>query len=611
MFRKLKDLFSGIYFKIAFFVLGGASLIWFLIRVIPKPRRAGYPCMKAAVPLYMIEKEIYNIVIHKLTFVFLLIILVFVSYQCIKQRQYIPGENIPYLQKQGTATQLIVDCNPFLILGGEVGNSSASDPEYMRPVWTKLTRMNLNTVLAPVYWELIEPEEGRYNFTLVDSLIYNARRHKLRLVLLWFGSWKNSMSCYAPLWVKTNPERFPRARNKEGKGMEILSAFSSENMEADRRAFTALMQHIREADSKENTVIMVQVENEVGMIPEARDYSNIASKAFIKAVPQDLMDYLQNNKESLIPEFKKIWERNGYKTSGTWEDIFGKGLHTDEIFMAWHYVLYINKIAEAGKAVYPLPMYVNAALIRPGYKPGQYPSAGPLPHLIDIWRAGAPQIDFLSPDIYFRNFKQWCQKYHRSGNPLFIPEAHLKAPSGVNALYAIGQYDAIGFSPFSIESAHDPENERITKSYEILSQLAPLILEKQGQGLMSGILIDSINDTQQIAFENYTFNIKHEYSWKWAYKSPDAGPSPRAGGIIIVLSTDEFIIAGSGLIITFKSNSSENPIAGIGSIDEGKFVNGKWVAGRRMNGDQSHQGRHMQLPYGTFSIQRVRLYQYR
>lgn len=570
---------------------------------------SGYPDKKLLKNTYL--KNLNKGIMYKLSTIHLCAILIFISLRCTKPEKGLESENLPYLRKQGTATQLIVNGNPFLILGGEVGNSSASDPEYMRQIWPKLTTMNLNTVLVPVYWELIEPEEGSYNFALVDRMIYNAKRHKLRLVLLWFGSWKNSMSCYAPLWVKTSPERFPRARDKEGNGMEILSPFSDESMEADKCAFTALMRHIRETDSKENTVIMVQVENEVGMIPDARDYSDIANKAFDKPVPKELIDYMQMHKESLVPEFKEVWERNGFKTSGTWEDIFGKELFTDEIFMAWHYALYINDIAEEGKAEYPLPMYVNAALIRPNYKPGQYPSAGPLPHLIDIWRAGAPQIDFLSPDIYFPNFKEWCQKYHQPGNPLFIPEAHLKAPGGVNALYAVGQHDAIGFSPFSIESTDDPENERIAGSYKVLSQLAPLILEKQGQGLTAGVLIDSINHTRQIVFGDYIFNIKHEYSFKWAYKDPKAGLSPRVGGIIIMLGPDEFIIAGSGLIITFDSNSAENPVAGIGSLDEGNFINGAWVPGRRMNGDQSHQGRHMQLPYGTFSIQRVKLYQYK
>ena len=350
----------------------------------------------------------------------------------------VSDNSIPHLRKKGTATQLIVDGKPFLVLGGELGNSSASSAEYMEPIWPRLVRLNLNTVLAPVYWVLIEPRGGMFDFSLIDGLIQNARRNNLRLVLLWFASWKNSMSCYAPVWVKTDQQRFPRARDKQGRAMEILSVFSDENRDADARAFAALMRHIHEVDSQEHTVIMIQVENEIGMIPEARDQSDVANELFNKSVPTELMDYLQQNKQTLIPEFRQKWEDAGFKTTGTWEEVFGQGLGTDEIFMAWHYARYVNRIVETGKAEYPLPMYVNAALIRPNYQPGQYPSAGPLPHIMDIWRVGGPLIDFFSPDIYFPNFVEWCKKYHRSGNPLFIPEAGRGGDSAANAFYAFG-----------------------------------------------------------------------------------------------------------------------------------------------------------------------------
>ncbi|HKP11717.1 MAG TPA: beta-galactosidase, partial [Blastocatellia bacterium] len=180
------------------------------------------------------------------------------------------GQTLPHLRKRGAATQLVVDGKPFLILGGELGNSSSSSLEYMRPIWQKLVALHLNTVLVPVYWELIEPTEGHFDFSLVDGLIKEARAHQLRLVPLWFGSWKNSMSCYAPAWVKTDPKRFPRSQDKTGRGMEILSPFSEENVEADARAFAAFMRHLREVDGQDHTVIMVQVENEIGMIPDSR-----------------------------------------------------------------------------------------------------------------------------------------------------------------------------------------------------------------------------------------------------------------------------------------------------------------------------------------------------
>ncbi|PYS72899.1 MAG: beta-galactosidase [Acidobacteria bacterium] len=513
---------------------------------------------------------------------------------------------VPSLRKQGTATQLIVDGKPFLALAGELGNSTSSSADYMRPIWAKLAAMNLNTVLIPVYWELIEPSEGKFDFTLVDALIKGAREHKLRLVPLWFASWKNSMSSYAPAWVKTNHRRFPRSQDKNGVGMEILSTFSKENVEADARAFTAFMRHLREVDANERTVIMVQVENEVGMIPDSRDRSPEANALFNQPVPVELMNYLQQNKEQLIPEFRTVWATNGFRNRGSWEEIFGRGPATDELFMAWYFARFVNRVAEAGKSEYALPMFVNAALVRPGHLPGQYPSAGPLPHLIDIWRAGAPKIDFLSPDIYFTNFAEWVRKYHRSGNPIFIPEAMPGAMNSVNALYAVGEHDALGFSPFSIESLDETTTTPLTQSYDLLRQLTPLIFEHQGKGEMAGLLSEGPEQRlpQQLRLGGYVLNITF-----------DRPANPTAdlvsGGLVIASGPGEFVFAGTGLTVTFEVETPGDPLVGLLAVDEGGFRDGQWQQGRRLNGDQTHQGRHMRLPPGKLGIQRVKLYRYR
>ncbi|MGZ4012606.1 MAG: GH35 family beta-galactosidase, partial [Flavisolibacter sp.] len=383
-----------------------------------------------------------------------------------------PTATSPRLVSKGNYTQLLVDSKPFIITGGELGNSSASSLEYMFPIWPKLRQMNLNTVVAPVYWELLEPAAGKFNFSLVDGLIQGARRSNLKLVLLWFGTWKNSMSCYAPEWMKVNQERFPRTKSSAGKSEEIITPFSKNALEADREAFVKLMQHIRHVDESQKTVLMVQVENEIGMLPEARDHSALANEAFGRDVPRDLINYLEVHKTTLVPEIKKLWEDKGARTSGSWEEVFGKSLATDEVFMAWYFGAYVNEVAKAGKETYNIPMYVNAALNRPGKKPGEYPSAGPLPHVMDIWKAAAPSIDFLSPDFYNPDFKHWCDLYTRVSNPLFIPEHRFEAGVDAKALYAIGHYKAIGFSPFSIESTKKPDEEPIGKAYDIIHQLS-------------------------------------------------------------------------------------------------------------------------------------------
>ncbi len=255
-------------------------------------------------------------------------------------------------------------------------------------------------------------------------------------------------------------------------------------------------------------------------------------------------------------------------------------------------------------------MYVNAALNKPGLKPGKYPRQGPLPHLLDIWHAAAPSIDIFSPDIYQANFQQWCQKYQKIGNPVFVPEIAKGEQNAAQVFYVFGQHDAMGFSPFSIELTDNPEKEPLTKSYSLLSQLSPLIAEKQGKGNIVGSVTDKDNPTQNIKAGNYLLHVSHEYTLGWSPKAKD-DTWPVSGCIIISTGTDEYIVAGTGIVITFEPNSPGDPITGITSIDEGSFVNSKWVSGRRMNGDQDHQGRHLRIPVGEWGIQKVKLYRYK
>lgn len=528
------------------------------------------------------------------------------------------NKNFPHLEIKGTAVQLIVDGKPFLILGGELGNSTFTSLEYMAPVWPKLKAMNLNTVLAPVYWELIEPVEGEFDFELYDRLLKEARNNNLKLVLLWFGSWKNSMSSHAPSWVKKNQHRFPRIKDDKGKSHEILTPFSQENLKADLLAFQTLMKHIKEIDENEHTVIMIQPENEIGMLPSARDYHPLANIKFQENVPKELIQYLKRNKENLVPEFKDVWASNGYKDSGTWEEIFGKGPHTDEIFMAWYYSVFTNKIVNAGKTIYPLPMFVNAALNRPGKLPGiGYPSAGPLPHLMDVWKAGGPSIDFLSPDFYFPNIKHWSDLYTRQGNPLFIPEHAFDKTVAAKAAFVFGHYEAIGFSPFSIESTNNPEEEPLGKIYYLINQLIPIIAANHGQNKIEGVLLDKESQENVFRLGDYEFTVKHSYTLGYEVNSKNE-TWETAGAIIIQTGVNEFYLAGSGVVATFKNIKDPNLNAGILKAEEGNFVNDnsigenyKWNVIRHLNGDQTHQGRHIRiLRDDGFLIQRFELYDY-
>jgi len=530
---------------------------------------------------------------------------------------------LPHLRRQSGATQLVVDGRPFLIRGGELGNSSASNLDYLAPHWKTFQALHLNTILAPVYWDLLEPAEGRFDFTLVDGLIAHAREHDLRLVLLWFGTWKNSMSCYAPAWVKTDDRRFPRSVDASGRSLEILSPFSTGNRDADARAFATLMKHLRAIDGDTHTVLMIQVENEIGMIPSARDHSDQASRFFASAVPSELMTHLATHTDALAPELRAAWIAAGAKRAGTWSAVFGDGPAAEEIFMAWHFARFTQQVAAAGKAEYPLPLYVNAALIRPGYQPGQYPSAGPLPHLLDVWRAGAPAIDFLAPDIYFPTFVEWTRRYVRGGNPLFIPEALRSPEAAVNALYAFATHDAIGFSPFAIESITEPAASLLGASNDIVAQLTPLILEHQGRGTMAGLLPEQPDNPQpqpqQLRLNGYVLNASFERGTPpsladGAIAPAGAAPAARdrwpAGGLVIATAADEFLFAGIGMTVTFAT-VDPGAQAGILSVEEGRFVDRTWENIRWLNGDQTHQGRHVRLEPGRFSIQRIKLYRYR
>jgi hypothetical protein len=531
-------------------------------------------------------------------------------------------DSIPDLEKRGSATQLVVDGQPFMILGGELHNSSSSNIEYMKPLWPRLAALHLNTVLLPVAWETIEPEEGKFDFTVVDGLLQGARDNNLKLVILWFGAWKNTFSSYVPAFVKKDTERFPRVQTSDGRDTERLSPFSQRVRDADAHAFANLMRHLRAADGDRHTVLMVQVENEVGVIPQSRDHSSIAEAAFAAPVPPNLMRFLEEHRATLNPEFRAAWESAGAKTTGTWQQVFGQTPLTDDLFMAWQYATYVERIAQAGKAEYPLPMCVNAALIRPNYQPGQYNSGGPLPHSIDVWHAGAPSIDLISPDIYFNEFAQWAGAYTRPDNPLFIPEAQSGTAGAANALYAYGHLSAIGFSAFGIDDqgnapldlvgitnpAEPPDAKALAYIYATLSRLAPTVLNDQQTAKISATLVEGeAQRSARLCVGDYTATIVRTGN--------PSESGARVGVMFLQVSPDEFLVVGTGdAQITFSTDKPGLPMVGIESIDEELFEGGVWVPRRRLNGDESSQDQVLKLHTSDLAdgrIYRLRLYRYR
>lgn len=557
------------------------------------------------------------------------------------------NKTIPHLETKNGSTQLVVNNQPFLMLSGELHNSSTGSAHYMRSIWPRMAKQNLNTVIAAVSWELIEAKEGVSDFSLVDSMIVGARKENLKLVIIWFGSWKNGTSTYVPEWVKTDTKRFPLVKDKNGKTKNIISTFGENTLKADARAFAELMKYIRKIDADDQTVLMVQVENEIGVLDYMasygggnfymRDYSAEATAAFNGQVPAELINYLDKNKEKLYPALRKAWTDNGFKKNGTWEEVFGKSVktegddwktnfpyYTEEIFMAWNYAKYVGEIAKQGKSQYALPMYANAWLKQPkGREPGQYPSGGPLPHVIDVWRAAAPSIDFIAPDIYIVEEFDWvCDEFTRSGNPLFIPETKVGPAGAARAFYAFGKYKAIGYAPFGIDGgglmlSANPDDHSIEKVYGCLKNLEPTIQKYRATDRMTGLFIDDKKRSDKAEMGDYTVSLRRNnlsgsqglvgVQVKEEVKEDDVA----AGFIVFKLADNEFLVAGgigSSLISVTKSNSNKSENIGYVSVDEVSYENGV-MKSHRLNGDETAFGGPI-IKQGQVKIFRIKMYGY-
>ena len=525
----------------------------------------------------------------------------------------VASEPIPRLEQRGASLELMVDDAPYLILGGEVWNSASSSLNYMVPRWDVMQAVGINTVLLPLAWESIEPQEGVFDFTLLDGAILEARKRDMRIVLLWFGSWKNSMSCYAPCWVKESfGERFELARTAEGRPLEIMSAFSEANCEADRRAFVALMSHLKNEDLTRR-VVMVQVENEIGMLQSARDYSEAANAAYRADVPREVVDLLLTKGAACHPRLYNAWQRMGAPVQGSWEVLFGAGIDTEEFFQAYYYAKYVERIASAGREVYPLPLYANAALNSRGRTAGAYPSAGPLPHLSDLWHLAAPTLDFLSPDIYDPLYPDWLAQYAACEPLLFIPEIQYEPSStnGARAFYAVGEHRAIGFSPYAADDA-TPDSS-IARAYPLLQTIWPLLQGARSEGRTYGLWFDRDHRERILRVGDIELVCRHDLTLGWSAEARDESLWSETGAVVVDLGEGEFLVAGTGVVITLRSaDATDGRTIGIASIDEVVDLasDGSLRYGRRLNGDEDHQGRHLRIPFGEYGAQHLRTYSY-
>ena len=501
----------------------------------------------------------------------------------------------PHLEKRGSVTQLIVQGKPWLVLGCELGNSTSSSHEYMQSVWPKLKESGVNTVLAVVSWEQTEPTEGQFDFTVIDDLITDARKNSMKLALLWFGSWKNGITSYTPTWVKKDTQRFPLAQTPTGKPLPILTTLGTETCEADAKAFAAMMRHLKEMDAAEQTVVMVQMENEVGLHGHPRDYCPLAEKAYQSQVPKPLIEWLKTHQETLLPETRKAWEQNGAKTEGTWEEVFGKNDRTAEIFMAWHYATYMDHITETGKKEYDLPVFVNAWIVQPeDTRPGNYPSGGPQAQNHDIWRAAAPHIDILSPDIYLNDFPDILQLYSRAGNPVFIPESRSGQNGAANAAFAIGAMGAIGYSPFGFERNCDEEiNATFCQFYKKAGCVADTLLAAQAEGRIGAAWLKGsdpmkVKDTIRLGDERIVCELISSGMRNGGAPQLTGGTyAPDAIGYVIAIRQNEnYLFLGSNVRITFLPAKGDGYV-GLAKVTEGDFDHqGQWHEGRWLNGDE-------------------------
>jgi len=509
------------------------------------------------------------------------------------------AEEAPKLVHKDGRYALFVDGKPFLMLGGQIHNSSGW-PSELPQVFESIAALHANTMEAPVYWEQMEPTEGHFDFSNVDALVQGARQHKVRLALLWFGTWKNGQMHYAPEWVKTDTKRFPRMIRNDGEPTDVLSANGHATLEADKAAFVALMRHLKEVDSDAHTVITVQVENESGGIGTVRDFSAAANATFAGPVPADLLAIV-------------------HKPAGTWFQVFGG--EADETFQVYYQAKYINEITAAGKAEFAIPLYINVWVSYPPAElperrldqPGVgYPSGGPVQKFVGLWRALAPAVEFIGPDIYSDDsgfYVDTIHAYRRADNPLWIPETGRGDSFAKFLFYALGN-GAMGFAPFGIDQTgwnilgNDPPKAHAA-NFALLGPMSREIAQWNFDGKLKTSVEEPGQAQQELDFGAWQVTVSFGFPQNDGRRPPG---TKDAHGVALVaqIGPDEFVVTGIDASISFHLPGK---LAGqrmqILSAEQGRYENGEWKKLRLWNGDETDRG--LSFVPGEASVVRVRL----
>jgi hypothetical protein len=493
------------------------------------------------------------------------------------------GEAPKLVQKDGRYA-LMVDGRPYLILGGQIHNSSAW-PIELPQVWESMAALHANTIEAPVYWEQSEPQEGHFDFTNVDQIVEGARSHDLHLVFLWFGTWKNGNMHYVPAWVKTDIKRFPRVIRPDGEPIDVLSPLSRNTLEADKTAFVALMRHLKQIDGERHTVLLIQIENESGNIGSVRDNSAEANRKFAGAVPSDLL-------------------AAAHKRPGTWSEVFAAD--ADEIFQFYYQAKYINEIAAAGKAEFSIPYYVNVWLDYPAAELPQrqldlpgigYPSGGAVQKLVGLWHALATSIDMIGPDIYADDsqfYRETMRVYHRPDNPLFIPETGRSDSFGKFFFSALGD-GAIGFSPFGVDQSGwnilgDEPWKAHARNFALIAPMSREIAQLEFEGKLKTAVEEPGQTAQEVGFGQWQATVA------FGFPQPDGRRAPgtkdaHAAALIAQLGPDEFLVTGVDASISFHLPGKLPWMRSeIITAEQGAYQNGEWRLQRLWNGDETDRG---------------------